>query len=265
MKLRLGRLIVSCLLALLFLSFLADESYAESNQQRIYDHAELLTEEQIKELETIAGTYSEKREVDFIIVTVEDPGKDMQKYVDEFYDEEGFGFDKKHGNTAMLGIGMKERDVVLSGFKEMEESLDPNRLSHIREKITPALSDGNYFDAFESFILLSSKYMMYRPGVDPTNPLFNTWVQLGIALAVAALIVWAMARNVEPKMTATSATYQDMNRSRVVRKRDRYIRKTVTRRRKPKQSSGGNRGGGGSGSIGRTSAGHARSTSRGKF
>ncbi|MEI3614423.1 TPM domain-containing protein [Pseudogracilibacillus sp. SO30301A] len=262
MKKNLGKIFILFLIAFIFLStFLSIETQAESSKQRVFDDANLLSDNEVKELEKLAAEFSDKRNTEFIIVTVEESEKNLQIYMDDFYDER---YGENDENVAMLGLNMKKRDVVLSGYSDMHRKLDPDRLTIIREKITSSLSNGDYFNAFESFITLSAKYMQYREGVNPANPLFNTWVQIGVAIAIAASIVWLMARSVEPKATTTSATYRDMDRTKILGKRDRYIRTTVTKRRKPKQSSsGGGRGGGGS--IGRTSGGTMRSSSRGKF
>lgn len=238
-------------------------SAASAEKQRVFDDANLLSTDEVTKLEKIAQKYSEKRETDFIIITQQEPEKDIEIYMDDFYDEKGLGFDKEHGNTAILGLDMTRRDVVISGFYKAEKYLDPDRIMQIIDEITPDLSAGNYYDAFELFIKTSDKYYNYKPGVNPKNPMYKTSVQFLIAAGLGVLIVGGMAMNTKPKMTTTANTYQDRNRSKVVGRRDRYIRTTVTKRRKPKQSN--NSGGSGGGSFGRTSGGHSRSSGRGKF
>ncbi|MBO1002462.1 TPM domain-containing protein [Pseudogracilibacillus auburnensis] len=258
--------IIIALIFLLFIPFFSNEAHAETvEKQRVFDDANLLSDDEVEKLEKLAAKYSKKRETDFIIITQENIEIDIEQYMDDFYDEEGLGYDKKHGNTAMIGLDMTERDVVLHGFAKAQTYLDPDRLTQIREKITPYLSEGNYYTAFESYILLVDKYMNYRPGVNPENPIYRTWVQFIIAIGLGAVIVGGMAYNVKPKMTTTPGTYRDTERSKVLQRRDRYIRTTVTKRRKPKQSSGGGGSGRSGGSIGRTSGGFSRSSSRGKF
>lgn len=260
---RLNKLLVAISFLLFFVFIGINDVNASVEKQRIYDKASLLSDDEVMELEEIAQNYSEKRETDFIIITVEEIERDLEKYLDDFYDNEGLGFDQEHGNVAILGIDMTRRDVVLLGFYKAEEYLDPNRLTQIRTKITPDLSAENYFTAFESFILLADEYMNYRPGVNPENPLYKTWVQLFIAIGIGALVVGIMAFHVNPKTTTTSATYRDDNKTKVLQRRDRYIRTTVTKRRKPQKSNSS--GGGSGGGFGRTGGGHSRSSSRGKF
>lgn len=237
---------------------------ASESKQRIYDDANLLSEAEVTKLEELAQEYSDKQETDFIILSIEDAdGKDIEKYMGDFYDEHGFGYNQQHGNTAILALDMKERDVMLMGFGKAEEYLDAERLDLVRNKITPDLSSKNYYDAFVSFIETSSRYMEFRPGVNPENPLFKWWIQLGAAVIVAGLIVGSMVYNSGDKVTTNSRTYFDDNNTRMNSKRDIFINKTVSKRRKPSNNNkgGGGRGGGG----GFTGGGRSFSSSRGKF
>lgn len=232
-------------------------------ETRVYDEAEVLSEMQLERLEVMAEEYSEKRELDFLIFTIKDVSQDIEDYMDDFYDDSAPGYNKAHGDVAMLGLDMTERDIVLLGFGKAEKELDPDRLTMIREEVTPHFSEENYYDGFEQFILLADEYMNYKPGVNPHNPFYKTSVQLLIALVIGGTIVGAMVFRMNPRMTTNAQTYHDGQRSKILHRHDRFIRRTVTKRRKPKQSSGGS--GGGSGGIGRTSGGFSRSSSRGKF
>lgn len=259
----LKRVIVLTLICLFIPILMPIFSFAQTDKQRIFDEANLLSTEEVAELEKIAQEYGEKQETDFIILTQKNPEKDMKKVMADFYDNEAFGYNARYGNTVMLGLDMTNRDVVLLGFGKGKTHLDPDRLTSVREKITPALSDGDYYAGFISFIKISDKYMKFKPKVNPENPLYKTWGQLAVAVALGAIVVIAMAWHVKPKMTTKPSTYRDENRTRILQKRDKYLRTTVTKRKKPTQNNSGGSGGGGG--YGRTSGGHSYSSSRGKF
>ncbi|MBW8349761.1 TPM domain-containing protein [Bacillus sp. IITD106] len=236
---------------------------AHAVEQKIYDYAGLLTDDQVQKLEAMANEYGAKRNTDFIILTTNGTeGKGAKKYMQDFYDDKAPGYDKPHGNAAILTIDMEKRDVYLAGFYKAEKYLDDERLTQIREKITPDLSSGNYEQAFEDFIKTSYKYMGFRPGVNPDSLFFNIWFQIICSLGLAGIIVGIMAYNSGGRVTINSSTYEDSNNSRVLDRRDIYIRTTTTKRRKPSNNSsgGGSRGGGGF-----TSGGHSHSGSGGKF
>jgi len=238
-------------------------AFAKSDQ-KVYDFAGLLTEEEISNLEGLSNKLSKKREVDIIVLTTSDTeGKDVVKYMEDFYDEEALGYDKLHGNTAILTLDMQNREIYVAGFYKGEEYLDNSRCDLIRNKITPDLSSGNYYKAFRSFMELSCQYMGIRPGVNPENILFKLWFQVLVSVLVAAIIVTIMVYNSGGKVTTSEATYLDRNTSGVVGERDVYLRRNTTRRRKPSQNSGG--GGGHSSEGGISSGGHSHSGSRGSF
>ncbi|GAA0720249.1 YgcG family protein [Clostridium malenominatum] len=241
---------------------------APNEKQRIYDFAGLLSEEQVKDLEAIANKYSSKRKTDMVILTSNDmKGKDVVKYMEDFYDEKALGYDKPHGNTAILTIDMENREVYLAGFYLGKEYLDDSRLDLIRDKITPDLSKGDYYNAFNDFIKTSYKYMGIRPGVNPDNILFNLWFQIIASLATAGIVVGVMAYNSGGRVTVKESTYRDFGNSRIIQRRDDYIRTSITKVRKPPKntSSGGRVGGGGGGGGGVSSGGHSHSGSRGSF
>ena len=234
---------------------------AKTNQ-KVYDIAGLLTAEEIQQLEIMSNHYSEKRQVDIVILTTRDTqGKDVVTYMEDFYDEKALGYDKPHGNTAILTIDMQHREVYVAGFYKGEKYLDNHRADLVRRKITPSLSEGNYYEAFESFIRLSYEYMGVKPGVNPENILFKLWFQILTAMIVAGIVVTVMVYHSGGRMTAGGSTYLDAGNSKVISRRDTYIRTDVTKRKKPSN----NNSSGGSGGGGVSSGGHSHSGSRGSF
>ncbi|WP_207645755.1 TPM domain-containing protein [Geosporobacter ferrireducens] len=241
---------------------------AEKANQKVYDFAELLTAEEAAKLEGISDKYSQKRQVDIIILTAKDTqGKDVVTYMEDFYDEKGLGYDKPHGNTVILTIDMEHREVYVAGFYKGEKYLDDSRCDLIRKKITPDLSGGNYYEAFHSFIKLSYQYMGIKPGVNPEKILFKLWFQVLVAIIVASVSVVTMAYHSGGRSTTGGSTYLDAKNSGITNRRDVYIRTETTKRKKPsneKKSGGGSLGGGSFGG-GMSGGGHSHSGSRGSF
>lgn len=252
--------LVFFLMMLLLLLPWGELAHAElSNQKQfIYDGAELLTKKEVAKLEALASERSKERNTAFIIITVKDTkGKTVVQYMEDFYDDQAPGYNKPHGNTAILILDMKKRDVYLAGFKKAEKYLDSERLELIRNQITPNLSDGAYFQAFSDYITTSHKYMGYEPGVNPESILFKLWFQLTVSIIAAGVIVGIMAYVSGGTVTVNAETYINNKESSVVEKHDNYVRQTVT---KVKQSSDDSGSGGGT-----TSGGHSYSGSGGKF
>ncbi len=238
---------------------------ASETKQRVYDFANLLTPEEIHELEVLSNKYSSKRKTDIIILTTNDTkDRDVVEYMEDFYDEQALGYDKPHGNTAIVTIDMQHREVYVAGFYRAEKYLDNHRCDLVRHKITPDLSQGNYYEAFRSFIKISYRYMGVRPGVNPDNIFFYWGFQVLVSLGIAGIAVGIMAYHSGGKITVNENTYRDPGHSKVIQSRDHYIKSTVTKHKKPSNNnSGGGSGGGGGGGI--SSGGHSHSGSRGSF
>ncbi|WP_068783067.1 TPM domain-containing protein [Paenibacillus phocaensis] len=240
---------------------------APTDKKLIYDEADILYLESVESLNALANEYGPKRETDIIVFTTDNPeDEDVVKLTEDFYDERAPGYDRPHGNAVILTLDMRNRELYLAGFYKGEEYLDDGRLDKIRNKIAPQLTAGDYQGAFEEYIRTSYRYMGYRPGVNPDNPLFNTDTQLLIGLVIGGLVVGVMAFRSGGRMTVNSRTYEDSGDSGVIWRQDNYLRTTVTKRKIESSSSGG--GGGsssGGGGGGTTSGGHSHSGSRGSF
>lgn len=236
----------------------------EMSSQKVYDFAGLLTPTEVAELESLSNKYSQKREVDIIILTTNDTqGKDVVKYMEDFYDEQGLGYDKAHGNTAILTVDMQHRESYVAGFYKGEEYLDNSRCDLIQDKITPYLSNGDYYQAFETYIELSYEYMGVKPGVNPENLLFKLWFQVLISITIAGVIVFIMAYNSGGRVSTGSSTYLDTNNSGIINQKDIFVRTTTTKRKKPSNNNNGRGGGRIGGGI--TGAGHSHSGSKRSF
>ena len=257
----------SLFLLIIILSLSISLVEASNSKQRVYDYAELLRPEEVAQLEETAEKYSKKRQTDFIILTTRDPkGKDIVEYMEDFYDDMALGYDRPHGNTAIITVDMKNREVYLAGFYKGKEYLDDYRLDLIRDKISPYLSNRDYYTAFDKFIKIGYKYMGMKAHVNPDNILFNLWFQIIASLLIGGIVVGSMAYSSGGKVTVNRATYMDFNNSKVLNRRDQYLRTSVSKTRKPsnKNSSGGG-GFSGGGGGGTSSGGHSHSGSRGSF
>lgn len=248
------------LVVLLFLSPFSSVYAAGEEGPLVYDYADLLTDVEKEKLEELAASLGAEYEIDFIILTTKDTeGKDIKPYMQDFYDEK---YNLDAVDAAILTLDMEHRDVYVAGFYKGEKYIDDQRAGLIREKITPDLSAGNYYDAFSTYIEKAHEYMGVRPGVNPESIFLKWWFHIVISLVIAGGAVGLMAYNSGGRVTVNSATYLNQGTSKVLNRSDQYLRKTVTKRRKPQNNnSGGGFGGGG----GITRGGHSHSGSRGKF
>ena len=238
-----------------------------SSLQKVYDNANLLTAEQIQDLEEKCAYYGKKGKADLVIVTTDgSSGIDCEVYLENMYDELGFGYDKAFGDTVMIIVDMGTREVCIEGYGLAETRVRQSRGDYIRGKITPMLSAGRYYEAFCRFTELSAKCMRLKGSLNPDSPLLSLPLQLLVALGIGVAVVGSMAYHSKGHMTVSGQTYLDRANSNMIVHQDDYIRTTTTRTRRQSSSGSGSGGGGHSGGGGGTSSGgHSHSTSRGSF
>jgi uncharacterized protein len=268
------RILVSAFtLLLLLITLILPSTYAKAAEtsdayQHVYDNAGLLSTDEITELETMCISYGEDAGIEIMILTHNDSTAPYaEDYIENFEDQ------LPVGDRVYLLVDMYNRVVFMEGYGTAETYIHSNRIDSIINEITPNLSDGNYYDAFVTYIERSAAYMSddselnydhdYSAGTpqssDPNAPnydetwpsnyneakniLSNIWVQLIIAAIIAAITVAIMAYNSGGKMTAGANNYMDQSHSGLIGRRDDYLRTTVTRVRKPQNNN--NSGGGG--------------------
>ncbi|MFD1066450.1 TPM domain-containing protein [Oceanobacillus locisalsi] len=243
--------------------FVVPAVFAE--KQYIYDNADIFTENERTDLEQRAAEYSEENEIDILILTKdESDSADIDDYIDDFYDEQGPGYDKEHGDTVMMGLdfsgGPGDNDVAIGGFYKGEEYVDSDRAQQLADDLVPDLANGDFYDASLLYFEKVEQYMGVNPMINPDSIFLQTWFHLLAAVIIGGAIVGSMIFNMGGRVTTNASTYLDADNSRVKSKSDRYLRKSVTKT-KIQKNSGGGRGGGGR----MTGGGHSRSSGRAKF
>ena len=246
-------------LAILFTFLFSFQAYAAPSQY-VYDYAGLLTESEKANLENLAAKLSAERGIAFIILTTNSTeGKPIIDYMGDFVDNNAVGYEADSGSTAIIALDMMNRDVYLAGFDKAKPYFDKEFIEKILNIVTPALSEGNYEQAFEQFIKQVHYYTGFDPGFNPDNILFKFWFQLLVSVGVGAIVVGIMVANRGGRITVDNNTYIDSDNSGVTNSKDTYITTHITKVKKP---SNNNKGGGGGGMTG---GGRSFSGGGGKF
>lgn len=285
--------ILTVLLLLFSLSFSAAlrvKASEDNSKQYVYDNYGLFTEEELKDLTDTCIQYSTEGKADIIMITADLGGMDPTGYMEDFYDEMKFGYDKEFGDTVMMLVNMEEgnRGVYIQGYGRAEYYVNNDRIEYMLDDITPMLGDGAYKKAFTEFSKQAAYYMTEEKGVKETpasgapdsgnyygessydgpsnyygqekdNPFYNTFVQLGIALVIGAAAVGIMAAGSGGRITVRGRDYLDAGHSGVLESRDDYLRTTTTRVKKPTTDTNNGGGGRSSGGGGVSSGGHSHS------
>ncbi|MBA4686467.1 MAG: TPM domain-containing protein [Candidatus Galacturonibacter soehngenii] len=228
---------------------------------KVYDNANILSEAEEERLNELCREAANETKADFVIVTVERlDGKAITAYADDFYDYQGFGFEKKEGTGTIFLLAMEEREITFSTSGACVELFSGSASDRIINEVSSYLSDGDYYTGFETYIKMTKEYI--ENGGKWSDSFLLDWVVSIVAsLVVASIVVWIMCSGSKSKMTVNGYTYAIGNKSNVLKQHDVFQRTTTIRRHIDTTPKGGS--GGGGTRIG--SSGNRHGGSSGKF
>ena len=223
---------------------------------RMFDDAEVLTEDEDNELEDALEELSLRQSFDVTIATIESMesvGADsMEQFADDLYDycQYGYGPDMD-GVLLLVSVGDRKWHISTCGYGIT--AFTDAGIQYLGEQMTPDMADGDYAAAFHTFIQWTDAYVTAaREGhpydVDnmPKEPF--SIVYLGVALVIGlitALIVTGVMKSrlksVAPQRGATS--YVRQGSMKLTNQRDLYLYREVHRTERPKESSSSDSGG----------------------
>ena len=273
--------IVTCVFVVVFIVHISQKTSqtrnTEAPDRRVYDYADVLTDEEELELEHIIHESEEKIKCDLVLVTINEPityqygytdnsdaawNFSMMNYADDFYDSHNFGYDKIHGDGALLldnqykaGTSESQAGSWLSTCGRVYRYFSSGMIDDVLSDVD-AYIDSGYFKAYKAYIDSVTKKMLGTQ--QPAIPYFVFAV---IPFVVAGIFIATHLKNKEGAKTTHATTYVSGNSIVFHVKTDELINKSVTSVRISSSSSGGSGGGGGhrsSGGVSHGGGGHRR-------
>lgn len=139
-------------------------SCAFVENQKVYDYAKLLNDDQITDLQSKCIDIATKKSIDTVILTASDIGdKTSKEYANSFYLENGFGYDKDTNTGIILLIDMQNRIARISYFGEAKQYFPTDRIDSMISEITSELKNANYYNGCLKFLEAVDNYMGYLP------------------------------------------------------------------------------------------------------
>ena len=228
--------------------------------KKVYDDASLLSSEEQKELNDKACSIADDLQMDIVIVTItDDEGKGEEVYAEDFYDNNKFGYGTYNDGVLLL-LNMTTRKFWVLTTGNSRKYVDDARTDELKDYITPNLSSGNYYEAFNDFIdrvkddvnsgIPDGKYVFDpKSGENVRNyhvSSQNVLVAVGIALATAVICIIVIVRRYKFHTIISANVYIDKNETAFREKSDTFLREYTTSVRIESNSGGGGGGGGGS-------------------
>lgn len=219
--------------------------------ERVYDNADVLTAEEEEALRSYIAECEAKVHVDIVLVTVaedmEGTGSSwdtaMMNYADDFYDYNNYGYDKVHGDGALLLDNWYEgqEGSWLSTCGRVYDWFGDYEINRVLDVVYYEVED-NPYEAYKAYVTQVTEYMN-----ESDTAVIIPWIAvIFVPLVVALIYAFANLHQKAAADTTTSTTYIAGGRPNLNVRRDDFIRKNVvTRRIQTSSSSGGSRSGGG--------------------
>ena len=188
-------------------------------EQRVFDYADLLSDEDEREMHLWIQDMQENWEMDLAYLTTDDTeGMSVQEYGAQFYIEHDLGLGENYdGVIFVLDMGSREGQIVTCG-KAIDIYTD-YYIDQMWDNMVGFLSDGDYYNAFFSLYMdmheLAGEYEKYQ--ADPDSYISDyseaqkkksIFTSLAIA-AVFALVIASIAVSSMKKACKNVRPYTD--------------------------------------------------------
>ena len=223
--------------------------------EKVYDFANLLTDEEEKELFTKIENYIEKYKMDFVVLTIDKNNKiSTERYGEDFYIFNYFGFEDKKRSGSLFIIDMDQRNYHLITSGSMILYLDDSRVDNILDSVFDDVKGQRYYSAFNEVINKLNYYGTSIPSsnshvyVDPDGTLhkekapsiFLSFIAAG-AVAIGFVVI-NISKHKSIKLATNANEYIDSSKTNIYKKTDKMISthtSVVTIPKDPPSSSGG--------------------------
>lgn len=126
--------------------------------EKVYDFADLFSDEEEQELYDKLTSFIEKYNMDFAVVTINDNNKSSaMNYADDFYDYNDFGVNDTNDGLLFL-IDMDTRNYYVSTTGESIRMYNDSRIDGLLDYAESDMRSGNYFSAASKIISRASTY-----------------------------------------------------------------------------------------------------------
>lgn len=224
-------------------------------KEKVYDFADLFTEEEEKYLFDRIQNYIEKYKMDLVVVTIDKNNKiSTERYGEDFFIFNYFGFEDKKRTGSLFIIDMDQRNYHLVTSGSMLLYIDDNRVDDILDAVFDDVKNGKYYSAAATVVEKLNYYGKNVPssnahviiGPDGTpykqkSP--SIFLSFIIATVVAGFVVIInISKHKGIKIAENANEYLDSSKSDVYKKTDKLISthtSVTTIPKDPPSSSGG--------------------------
>lgn len=131
--------------------------------EKVYDFADLFTDEEEQQLYTKITNYINEYNLDLAVVTIDENNKTPREYADDFYDYNDFN---QQGGILFL-IDMDNRKIYMSTTGQAIKMYNDYRINTALDEVYTYMSDEEYYEGTSSYIDKISNYA--KEGIPTSN------------------------------------------------------------------------------------------------
>ena len=188
---------------------------AVNAEEKIYDFAELFTEEEEKDLYNSIEKYIEKTSFDFALVTINENNKSSaMAYADDFYDYNSFGINSSNDGILFL-IDMDTREIYMSTTGKAIEAYSDKEIDQLLDKVYIYMTDKEYYKGTNIFINASKEFALvdayrhhYTIDSEGNIKKYTPWTIIFIIALIGTLIIMLIMVKLN-RMVAKATSYRE--------------------------------------------------------
>ncbi len=227
--------LISLILALLLCAGLTVSAWAAT--ELVFDQADLLTNSEEAALQEKLEQYSDQYAVQITVVTLPEIDGDIDWYIQEFYDQGDFGYgEDKDGILLMVSMDPREYRILSNGIGA--DALGLGQIDDICDAMYADMRDGNYADAFDTFVTECDYYLDIEENGAPFQlgqTLLAAVVTGFVVGLIVALCLKRQLKSVRPQNRAN--VYMRPGSMRITQSGDYFMYRNVVRTPRPQNNS----------------------------
>lgn len=225
-------------------------------EERVYDLADALTDAEEEELRQYIRQKEQEYKLHAVVVIsdmdMEGTGMSwedaMMNFADDFYDEANYGYDKVHGDGALLLDNRYEGQagIWLSTCGEVEYAFAMSDIDNLLDRVDEKV-EKNPLEAYRIFVDGVCRQMARERMGNTEDFLSGIIGVFFLSTIVAVIYLFVNITHNKARDTTNAFTYMSTTNPEITNKQDEFMRKSVTHVRIDTNTGGG---GGGSRSSG---------------
>lgn len=208
------------------------------SDEKIYDFADLFSDEEEEKLYEHAKEYIEKTGFDIAIVTIDQNNKaDAMSYADDFYDYNSFGADDGKDSGVLFLIDMQNRKMWISTTGKAESVYTDSSINSILDNCEGPIKNEKYFECADAFISSAKSEYTTDKAIGWT---LGFLVSGGISLIIPTIFCFVKKSKHKSVFFAKNADlYLEGPSVNFTHQKDTFIRTHTTKTARASSSSGG--------------------------